>query len=93
MVIVGVGCLGSCGIEGWAREKSCEMVSGTGNGNVNGSGDGRYLRFVWMPTGSRAQAGNLRSRTKHFDRRVRRLVVGNSDLDDQRSLQNCLQNQ
>lgn len=81
MMIVAVDCLGSCGIEYWAREKLGGMASEIENGN--GSCDGRYLRPGWMVTDSRAQAGYLRSRVKDCDMRVWRLVVGSSDPGDQ----------
>lgn len=80
MVIVGGDYLRSLGIVGLARGKPGERVSGTENGN--GGGDGRYLSSGWMVVDWRVQAAYLRSRMKHSDTRVRRLVVGSSDLDD-----------
>lgn len=62
MVIVGVDCSESHGIEGRARVKLGESVSGTkngngdGNGDGNGSGDDRCLSPGLMLTDSRAQA-------------------------------------
>lgn len=82
MVIVGVDCFELRGIEGWARAGPDERVSGTENGNGNGSCDGLYLSPGWMPMDSRAQAVYLRSRTKDSGMTVRRLAVGSSYVDD-----------
>lgn len=82
MVIVGVDCFASCGIEGRARGGPDERFSGTEDGNRDWSCDGLYLSPVWMLMDSRAQAVYLRSRTKDSDMTGRRLAVGSSDLDD-----------
>jgi hypothetical protein len=82
MVIVGVDCFGLRGIEGWARGRPGEMVSGTENGDGDGSCDGLYLSHGWMLMDSRARDVHLKSTTTDFDMTVRRLAVGSSGLDD-----------
>lgn len=80
MVIVGGDYSRSLGIVGLARGKPGERVSGTENGNWGG--DDRDLSSGWVLMDLRVQAAYLRSRKKHSDTRVRRLVVGNSALVD-----------